>query len=65
MEYRFGIFARYPQHVVLLYSLRLEGKTRHEYIKVKPRGFWFHDQYFNNLERLISFFKNNQSNVEY
>ena len=65
VQYNFGIFPQFPQHVVLMYSMNQSGRVYVEYIKVKPRGYWFHDQYFQNLERLVYFFKNNQSKLEY
>lgn len=65
VQYNFAILTQFPQHVVLMYSMNQSGRVYVEYIKVKPRGFWFHDQYFQNLDRLVFFFKNNQSKPEY
>lgn len=42
IPYRFGILPAYPQHVVLAYVPK--EKVVKEFIRVKPRGFLFHDQ---------------------
>lgn len=43
IPYRFSIFDDYPQYLVLAYIPKKD--TVKEYIKVKPRGFFFHQQY--------------------
>ena len=41
IPYRFSILPMYPQHVVLAYVPR--EKVVKEFIKVRPKGFYFHD----------------------
>lgn len=45
----------YPQYVVLGYIPR--NAMIKELIKVKARGYFFHHQYFSNLNELINWFK--------
>lgn len=47
----------YPQYVVLGFFPK--QLIKRDYIKVKPKGFWFHDAYFKNIQILIDFFKKN------
>jgi len=42
IPYRFSILPAYPQHVVLAYVPK--EKVIKEFIRVKPRGFFFHEQ---------------------
>lgn len=44
IPYRFTILPEYPQYLVLGYIPR--NMLKKEYIKVKPRGYVFHDQFF-------------------
>eukprot|EP01022_Parablepharisma_sp_SALTPOND_P012496 TRINITY_DN1607_c0_g1_i1.p1 TRINITY_DN1607_c0_g1~~TRINITY_DN1607_c0_g1_i1.p1 ORF type:complete len:1819 (-),score=141.65 TRINITY_DN1607_c0_g1_i1:4604-9991(-) len=64
ITYCFGIVPDYPQYVVLLIHPRA-GKTVIEYIKVKPQGFYFHDDYYNTMEDVVKYFKSNFASVEY
>ena len=41
IPYRFAILPVYPQHVVICYVPK--EKVLKEFIKVRPKGFWFHE----------------------
>lgn len=41
IPYRFAILPSYPQHIVLSYVPK--EKVLKEFIKVRPRGFYFHE----------------------
>lgn len=43
IPYRFGVLSMYPGHVVLVYVPK--EKVVKEFIRVKPRGLFFHDTY--------------------
>ena len=43
IPYKFMILDEFPQYVILGYAPKKE--MVHEFIKVKPRGFFFHHQY--------------------
>ena len=47
----------YPQHLVLAYVPK--EKVVKEFIRVKPRGFLFHEQHFSPFQALINWFKDN------
>jgi hypothetical protein len=53
----------YPQHIVLAYVPR--DKVVKEFIKVRPKGFYFHDQSHAPFQTLINWFKDNWSSREY
>lgn len=36
-----------------------------EFVKIKPKGFLFHEKYLPNTNSLISYFKDNYSTIEY
>ena len=42
IPYRFAILPSYPQHIVLAYVPK--EKVLKEFIKVRPKGFYFHEQ---------------------
>lgn len=42
IPYRFAILPQYPQHIVLGYVPK--ERVLKEFIKVRPKGFYFHDQ---------------------
>ena len=48
-----------------MHKIHSRKKIVKEFIKVKPRGFFFHEQYFTNIDRLIEYFKNQQHTQEY
>lgn len=53
----------YPQHVVLMYQPK--DKVVKEYIRVKPRGFYFHDKLHQTFIATINWFKENQRTRDY
>lgn len=59
IPYRLTILPQYPQHVVLAYIPK--QAVVKEYIKVKPRGLYFHDKYHTPSQALINWFKMNYS----
>jgi len=63
IPYRLTIFPNYPQHIVLGYIPK--ANMIKEYIKVKPRGLYFHDKYHSPSINLINWFKHNCVSKEY
>lgn len=63
IPYRFSILPLYPQHIVLAYIPR--EKVIKEFIKVRPKGFYFHEQNHAPFQTLINWFKDNWSTKEY
>jgi hypothetical protein len=63
IPYRFSILPQYPQHIVLAYVPR--EKVVKEFIKVRPKGFYFHDQSHAPFQTLINWFKDNWSSRDY
>jgi transcription elongation factor SPT6 len=63
IPYKFTIVETYPQYVVLGYIPR--NSMIKELIKVKARGFFFHHQYFSNLNELINWFKKEFRSPDY
>lgn len=52
IPYKFCIVPEYPQHIVICYiPKKLEMKK--EFIKVKPRGYYFHDKFHTPLNTLV------------
>ena len=63
IPYRFTILDKYPQYVVLAY---IPSKVLvKEFIKIKPRGYFFHHQYHYPFVNMINWFKQNFRNKEY
>jgi len=63
IPYRFTILEEYPQYIVIGYMAK--SSVTREYIKVKPRGYFFHDGYHSHLNQLITWFKQNYATREY
>ena len=63
IPYYFTIRQEYPQYFVLFYLPKEEITI--EYIKVKPKGFFFHEAYHPNINFLISWFKRHYSDRTY
>ena len=55
IPYYFTVRPEYPQYLILYYLPKEEITI--EYIKVKPRGLFFHEAYHPNINFLISWFK--------
>lgn len=63
IPYYFTIRQEYPQYLVLYYLPKEEITV--EYIKVKPKGFFFHEAYHPNINFLISWFKRHYNDRTY
>lgn len=63
IPYYFTILEQYPQFLVLYYLPK--DKPVSEFIKVKPRGLFFHEAYHTSLNYLISWFKRHHSERNY
>lgn len=61
--YCFTISPNYPQFLILIYIPKEKIIT--EYIKVKPKGLFFHDAYHPNISFLISWFKRHYNSRNY
>lgn len=63
IPYYFTITEQYPQFLLLHYVPK--EKTVTEYIKVKPRGLFFHEAYHTSLNYLVGWFKRHQGERNY
>jgi len=63
IPYRFAILPQYPQHVVLAYVPR--EKVVKEFIKVRPKGYFFHEQNLTPFLNLVNWFKETWSSKDY
>ena len=63
IPYRFAILPVYPQHVVICYVPK--EKVLKEFIKVRPKGFYFHDTNHMPFQLLINWFKDNWRTTDY
>ena len=63
IPYYFTIVPMYPQFIVLSYLPK--DRIKEEYIKVKPKGLFFHDAYHLNLPNLVSWFKRHYNDKAY
>ena len=61
--YYFTILKDYPGYIVLGYIPK--ANPHYEYIKIKPKGLYFHEQYFSSIDEIINFFKVNYSTAKY
>lgn len=55
IPYKFAVLSQYQQHIVLAYVPR--EKVIKEFIKIRPKGFYFHDQNFTPFMALVNWFK--------
>jgi len=55
IPYRFTISEKYPQYVIMGYIPKKD--LVREFIKVKPRGYFFHHQYHYPFQNMINWFK--------
>merc|ERR1719265_2021903 len=60
IPYRVTILDEYPQHLILAYIPKTD--VVREFIKVKPRGYFFHQRYLCPFQTLINWFKKNYKN---
>ena len=63
INYNFTILKDFPGYIVLGYVPKVN--PHYEYIKIKPKGLHFHDQYFSSLEDITNFFKKEYSTQKY
>ena len=63
IPYYFTITQHYPQFLVLCYLPR--ERIVKEFIKVKPKGLFFHESYHPNINFLISWFKRHYGDATY
>ena len=63
IPYYFTITQHYPQFLVLCYLPR--ERIIKEFIKVKPKGLFFHESYHPNINFLISWFKRHYADNTY
>jgi transcription elongation factor SPT6 len=64
IHYVFTISKSYPQFIILAYTPK-PSQVIKEFMKVKPRGLFFHDNYFNDLNDVAKYFKDNYSKEDY
>ena len=63
VNYNYTILKDYPGYIVLGYVPK--ANPHYEYIKIKPKGLYFHDQYFPSLDDITNFFKKEYSTSKY
>jgi hypothetical protein len=63
IPYRFTILEKYPQYAVLGYIPK--DKMVREFIKIKPRGYFFHNLFHFPLNNLVNWFKQEFRNQSY
>jgi len=64
IHYIYTINPAYPQFIILAYIPK-QNQIIKEFMKVKPRGFFFHNNYFTDLNDVARYFKENYSKDEY
>ena len=65
IPYRFTISEKYPQYVIMGYIPKKDNVLIREFIKVKPRGYFFHHQYHYPFQNMINWFKKEFNTVDY
>jgi hypothetical protein len=55
IPYKFTVLEKYPQYLILAYIPKKDIVK--EFIKVKPRGYFFHHQYHYPFQNMINWFK--------
>jgi transcription elongation factor SPT6 len=63
-HYSYTILREFPQFIVMGYANKMNQVTK-EFIKVKPAGLFFHDEYFPSIDELSVWFKKNYSTDKY
>jgi transcription elongation factor SPT6 len=64
IHYIFTLSPEYPQYFIMAYIPK-QNQIIKEFIKIKPRGLFFHDEYFFDLNELSSYFKANYTTDKY
>jgi len=63
IPYKFTVLEKYPQYLILAYIPKKDIVK--EFIKVKPRGYFFHHQYHYPFQNMINWFKEQFRTKEY
>ena len=63
INYNFTILKDFPGYIVLGYVPK--ANPHYEYIKIKPKGLYFHEQYFSSIDDITNFFKKGYSTQAY
>ena len=63
INYNYTILKDYPGYIVLGYVPKVN--PIYEYIKVKPKGLYFHEKLFPSLEEITNYFKKEYSTEAY
>lgn len=64
IHYLFTLNSSCPQYFILAYIPKPNSVVK-EYIKIKPRGLFFHNLYFFDLNEVAKYFKTNYSKEDY
>ena len=63
INYNFTIVKNFPGYLLLGYVPKTNVII--EYIKIKPKGYYFHQNFFKDLDEVINFFKTNFGSESY
>lgn len=63
INYNYTILKDYPGYIVLGYVPKVN--PIYEYIKIKPKGLYFHEKYFSSLDEITNYFKKEYSTEKY
>jgi transcription elongation factor SPT6 len=64
VHYLLTILPDFPLYIIIAYIPKPNHVIK-EYIKIKPRGYFFHDDYFADIDRLIFWYKSNYGQDSY
>ena len=64
IPYYYSFVKEYSQFVILSYILK-DLSVKHELIKIKPDGFYFHENCFSSLSHVTKYFKEKLKTSEY
>eukprot|EP00340_Litonotus_pictus_P000881 CAMPEP_0170526458 /NCGR_PEP_ID=MMETSP0209-20121228/11860_1 /TAXON_ID=665100 ORGANISM="Litonotus pictus, Strain P1" /NCGR_SAMPLE_ID=MMETSP0209 /ASSEMBLY_ACC=CAM_ASM_000301 /LENGTH=1549 /DNA_ID=CAMNT_0010816271 /DNA_START=14 /DNA_END=4660 /DNA_ORIENTATION=- len=64
IHYLFTINPAYPQYILIAYIPKINQVIK-EFMKVKARGLYFHNNYYNDLNDVAKYFKDNYSKEDY
>jgi len=63
INYNYTILKDYPAYIVLGYVPKVN--PIYEYIKIKPKGLYFHEKFFSSLDEITNYFKKEYSTEKY
>ena len=63
INYNYTILKDYPGYIVLGYVPKVN--PIYEYIKIKPKGLYFHEKLFSSLDEITNYFKKEYSTEKY